>query len=188
MSDGQNGLGHERCGARTRSGERCGLPAGWGTPFPGTGVCRLHGGSTPTHLARARRVAAEQAVQLYGLPVVTSPERALLDEVNRTNGHIQWLRGQIAGLDPAELASDEGVSVWLTLYQAERRHLTDVAKAAITCAAQAALADSAKHLGARMADVLERAVAGLGWEQRDEVMARFAAELGGLGTAGEPGP
>ena len=182
MSNGQNGSGHERCGARTRSGERCGLPAGWGLP---TGVCRLHGGCTPNHVARARHLAAERAVATYGLPIQTSPEQALIDELHRTAGHVAWLGGRVAGLDPAELASADGISVWLQLYRSERRHLADVAKAAIVSAASTVLADSARHLGQRMADVLDRALTGttgLGWEQRDEVLARFAAELGAAGT------
>jgi hypothetical protein len=32
------------CGAKTRSGDACRLPAGWGTDHPGTGRCKLHGG------------------------------------------------------------------------------------------------------------------------------------------------
>jgi len=35
------------CGAKTRSGGRCQLPAGWGTDHPGVGRCKLHGGATP---------------------------------------------------------------------------------------------------------------------------------------------
>ena len=183
MSNAQNGSGHERCGARTRNGQRCGLPAGWGTGYP-SGVCRLHGGSTPTHVARAKRVAAAAAVELYGLPVAVEPERALLDEVNRTNGHVHWLRDRIAEVDPAELATADGIHVWLHLYRSERGHLVDVCRSAIGCAAQTSLADSAQRLGERVADMLDRAFtgAGVGWELRDEVMARFAAELGAAGT------
>ena len=174
----------DRCGARTRSGGRCGLPAGWGTSHPGDGACRKHGGSMPNHLVHARRVAAQRAVEVYGLPVATTPERALLDEVARTNGHVAWLRDRVAGLEAAELASADGISVWLQLYQAERRHLVEVAKAAITCAAETVLADSARSLGQRMVDVLDRAftASGVGWELSDEVLSRFVAELG------EPGP
>jgi uncharacterized protein YjcR len=32
------------CGARTRKGQPCKRPAGWGTDHPGEGRCKLHGG------------------------------------------------------------------------------------------------------------------------------------------------
>ena len=211
MNDGPGRPGHERCGGRTRSGRPCKLPAGHGTDHPGIGRCDHHGGATPTHQVHARRVAAERAVAVFGLPVVTTPEQALVDEVNRANGHVQWLAARVAELDPAELvwgerkrttreASDgerevtaefgAGINTWVVLYAQERRHLAEVAKAAITCAAETVLADSARQLGQRMADVLDRAfaAAGMGWEQRDLVLGRFAAELGALETAPDPRP
>jgi hypothetical protein len=173
--------GHDRCGARTRSGGRCGLPAGWGTGHPGAGACKLHAGATPNHQARARRVLAERAVQTYGLPVDTTPERALLDEVARTAGHVLWLAARVAELEPAELVTTEygpGVNVWLHLYRAERRHLGEVARGAITSCAADSAAASAAVLGQRMAGVLERAPAGLERAQQDEILARFTDELG----------
>jgi len=44
------------CGARTRAGAWCRLPAGHGTPTPGIGRCSRHGGCTPTHRAAAAHV------------------------------------------------------------------------------------------------------------------------------------
>ncbi len=39
---------HDRtCGARTRAGQPCSRPAGWGTDHVGEGRCRSHGGCTP---------------------------------------------------------------------------------------------------------------------------------------------
>lgn len=35
------------CGAKTRAGNPCQLHCGWGTPHPGHGKCKLHGGSSP---------------------------------------------------------------------------------------------------------------------------------------------
>ena len=35
------------CGAKTRQGTPCELPAGWGTDHAGVGRCKLHGGATP---------------------------------------------------------------------------------------------------------------------------------------------
>lgn len=51
------------CGAPKRQGGgTCTRPAGWGTPHPGIGRCKLHGGSTPTHVAAARQVQARAAL------------------------------------------------------------------------------------------------------------------------------
>jgi len=36
-----------KCGAKTRDGTPCELPAGWGTDHVGWGRCKLHGGATP---------------------------------------------------------------------------------------------------------------------------------------------
>lgn len=38
---------YEICGKKNRAGNPCARPAGWGTPHPGHGPCKLHGGSTP---------------------------------------------------------------------------------------------------------------------------------------------
>ncbi|MGH9046763.1 MAG: hypothetical protein ACRDVW_05550 [Acidimicrobiales bacterium] len=48
------------CGARKRQSEGiCTLAAGWGTSHPGTGRCKLHGGSTRNHRVSAARQATE---------------------------------------------------------------------------------------------------------------------------------
>ena len=43
--------GHGFCNSRTKQGKSfCERPAGWGTDHVGIGRCKLHGGSTPTHM------------------------------------------------------------------------------------------------------------------------------------------
>lgn len=54
--------GHDRpkCGAKKRQTEgTCERPPGWGTDHPGTGRCKLHGGSTRTQTVAAEREALE---------------------------------------------------------------------------------------------------------------------------------
>lgn len=59
------------CGAKTRTAEKegrpCQKPAGWGTSHPGYGACRLHGGSTPVHVAKA---ALEQVRDEMPVPLL----------------------------------------------------------------------------------------------------------------------
>lgn len=52
------------CGGPKRQSEgTCTRPAGWGTPHPGIGRCKLHGGSTPSHVAAAQTKQAEDVVR-----------------------------------------------------------------------------------------------------------------------------
>lgn len=44
-------------------GRYCGRPAGWGTEHSGIGGCKLHGGSTKTHVTSARKVAMEREIK-----------------------------------------------------------------------------------------------------------------------------
>lgn len=63
----RNPNGAPLCGAmkRDKSGDTCARPAGWGTPQPGIGPCKLHGGSTRNGIVAAEKVVAERAaVQL----------------------------------------------------------------------------------------------------------------------------
>lgn len=143
----------EQCTATAHgTGVRCRA-----TADPGATVCRVHGGSAPQVKAAAqRRVQTEdarKAVATFGLPVDTEPMQALVDELRRTAGHVAWLGALIAGLSHGEVAGDGPVgqmvphsgsglvqilpgsaggvtvapSVWVDLYQAERRHLVTVA-------------------------------------------------------------
>jgi hypothetical protein len=52
--------GSRYCGAKKRQGEGCcRRPAGWGTPHPGRGTCKLHLGSTRRHRTSATYAEAE---------------------------------------------------------------------------------------------------------------------------------
>lgn len=57
---GRDGHDRPKCGAKKRQTEgTCERPAGWGTDHPGTGRCKLHGGSTRTQSVAAEREALE---------------------------------------------------------------------------------------------------------------------------------
>jgi hypothetical protein len=134
-----------RCGRKTHQ-EPYG-PCRNPVPRPGD-VCRFHGGAAPqVKAARERRrqhEEATEAVRTYGLPVDIAPEDALLEEVHRTAGHVAYLNAIVGEGKRSDLmqwvvgAGDEGGaayqrrSVWVELYQEERKHLVGVCKAAIT--------------------------------------------------------
>lgn len=76
------------CGARTRSagGRACRNPAGKGTSHVGTGRCRMHAGSTPSHLIAAEVVVAERALRTLGEAIPTDPLEGLQRAVDSAAG------------------------------------------------------------------------------------------------------
>ncbi|MGW2520451.1 hypothetical protein ACWC09_26250 [Streptomyces sp. NPDC001617] len=104
-----DGHGAHLCGARKRQGEgTCNKTAGWGTDHPGTGRCRLHGGSTPTQKQAAHTAQAEanarKALATLNVESVDNPlaalsrlagqavawQEALADCVNRLGDRIRY--------------------------------------------------------------------------------------------------
>ncbi len=167
---------HGKCGGHNRQGEPCGNPAGKGTDHLGVGNCTNHGGSTPSGRKHAQTELAKRAVQTYGLPREVAPDVALLEEVHRTAGHVAWLQQIVAGLEEGDLVwgqvqmVDKGsgqfggvdttysaqVNVWLDLYRQERKHLTDVCKAALAAGIAERQVKLAEQQGALIAQVISR--------------------------------
>lgn len=161
---------------RGEGGGVCHRPAGWGTDHVGFGSCKLHGGATASHTAAARVEQARQAVATYGLARTVDPAQALLEEVHRTAGHVAWLQAKVAELEEADLVwgvTDEvektatefpgtdttrkaAVNVWLELYRAERKHLTEVCAKAIACGIAERQIKLAEQQGAMLASVIGR--------------------------------
>lgn len=178
-TEGHDGPVHAKCGARKRKGGGvCGQAAGWGTDHPGHGPCKLHGGTTQTHVKAARTKAARIAVTTYGLPRDIDPATALLEEVHRTAGHVAWLAQKIRELDDEDLTwgvvqeTDKNATmfagtdrksaarptVWLELYHRERIHLVRVSKAALDAGVSERMVRLAEQQGAMLAGVIRRAM------------------------------
>lgn len=178
--------GHDdrpRCGAKKRdgSGGTCTQHAGWGTDHPGVGPCKLHGGNTRNHKTAAQTELARRAVHTYGLPRNIAPDAALLEEVHRTAGHVAWLATKVAELDEDDLVWNRveevdkqsgqfgGVDTthkatphtWVTLYQAERKHLVAVSKAALDAGIAERQVRLAEQQGVVLAEVVRRIADGL---------------------------
>lgn len=173
-----------KCGARKRdgSGGTCTLPAGWGTDHVGIGACKLHGGRMPNHQKAAKAEQARRAVVTYGLPREIDPAQALIEEVHRTAGAVSWLGAIVARTDEDDLVwgvaeeterppsfGDDGElrggtetkrkaapSVWLQLYQAERKHLVNVSREALGADAAGRVAAVFEQIGATYVALLER--------------------------------
>lgn len=134
---------------RDRRGHQCQLAAGWQTDHPGTGRCRYHGGLTKQSNTKAlRERLIEQAKvdeMIYGSPVEQiDPGEAIMQELARTAGHVQWLFEQLqteeaelveSGESPSKVLKQytklgQTPSVYIDLYFRERQHLMQVAKTA----------------------------------------------------------
>lgn len=160
----------------------CHLPAGHGTDHPGFGTCKRHGGSTRQSRLAAERQAVSGLLATYGEPIDVDPAQALLSEVQRTAGHVEWLGRILAALPPEELTfgraevvsrpapSGDG-SVYMVaeeikaragahqivqLYQAERKHLVFVSKAAIDAGASMRMVEMFTEVGAAYVSMIER--------------------------------
>lgn len=171
MSVRQNGQGHV-CGAKKRGGGLCKLRAGHGTDHVGIGRCKHHGGCTPNHEIQANRIKAERAVVVYGLSREIDPHSALLEELHRTAGHVSWLSLRVSELEEPEMheavggggggMTQEEPSVWIRLYQAERKHFADVAKTCVSVGIEERRVRLAEAQGILIAQVITGILTDLG--------------------------
>ncbi len=155
-----------KCSGRRSDGEPCGK---W--PMNGQRVCRKHGGASPQAKAAAERrlqtAQAEQAVQVFGLPREVDPRDALLEEVYRTAGAVDWLTAKVRELQSADVvwgkaeeSADDvkykaGVSVWVQLQQQERAHLVRVCKETIAAGVEERRVRLAEQQGSMLAGVIK---------------------------------
>jgi hypothetical protein len=178
-----------------------------GQPMAGLDACRLHAGvsnetARAKGLANLQAIRAQEAVATYGLPRDIDPHDALREEIARTAGHVAWLGDIVASIDPDALTqgvtsvvhkegvSDQGndvwydqttsaagASVWLSLYQAERKHLVDVCAAAIRCGLAEREVRLAEQQGALIAQVIRALIEDpeLGLDAGSQEVARRVA-------------
>lgn len=146
------------CAAATRSGGTCKNKAGKGTDHPGYGRCKNHGGSTRNHKAAATRAQATEMVEMLSIPVETTPEEALLTEVEHVAGDVKLLRQQVQALghDLTETVFTEGGAyrkpdTLVEMYWQAHDRLVKVCAATI----KAGVEERRVRLAEHQADVLE---------------------------------
>jgi P27 family predicted phage terminase small subunit len=67
-----------KCGGKKKQSEgTCAQAAGWGTPHPGTGRCKLHGGCAPSSVTAGVNAQAARLLYQRDAPPVTNPLEAL---------------------------------------------------------------------------------------------------------------
>lgn len=175
----------------------CGQP-----PLIGGKVCKFHGGMSPRALAgAARRVAeaeAERANLRYGIRRDVSPSEALLEEIQWTAGHVEWIRGKVQAIEadldvvwgetktvvrsPGEGAGEDAppsmtetteaaaLNAWITLYQKERAHLARMCAEAIRAGIEDRKVKLAERQGQLVADVIGRILTDLGLTREQQAL------------------
>ena len=147
---------------------------------------------------RALRLRLEEEMRVkqmvYGTDIEgITPEDAILQELARTAGHVNWLRTKMDEIE-TEFGQNSALqqstklgrtpAVWVELYQKERAHLVSVAKTASTMGIQERQIQLAEEQGRLLADVLRNFLAdpqlGLTPEQKvltPEIMRRHIAAI-----------
>jgi len=173
MNDESHDRDPSKCPRNKADGTPCGNGAGKGTKHLGMGPCYKHGGRNVKWDTHFETQMATNRMRTYGAPIDTDPQTALMDEVQRTAGHVAWLGAVVAELQHdgdgyIEVANEAGErvfvprsglkqldaggrherpSVWVELYQTERTHLARVCKMAIDAGVSQALVDIARENG-----------------------------------------
>src|SRR5262249_51693498 len=132
-------------------GGTCRAFAGQGTPHPGIGRCKFHGGLTPTHLTSAAGKEAQRRMGKLGAPVDVEPPEALLAVLRLSSGHVARLREEVAELD--DLSPPEA-QVLVRLYGEERDRVARVAKACLDSGVAERQVRLAERYGRALAEVL----------------------------------
>lgn len=199
------GQPHTKCTAHTRAGNPCTQ-----RPMTDQTVCRMHGGKAPRSLAAAERRREERqalmAVESFGLPRQVDPHTALLEELHRAAGAVQWLGAVVADLNRADVTwgivkethgtqlekgTDNGttraaaVNVWVRLWQEERDRLTKVAKTCVDVGIEERKVRLAEAAGQQLASVVRAVLDRLELtdEQRSLALVVVPEEFRRLGEA-----
>lgn len=178
------GQPHPGCTGHTKNGPRAGQPCA--RPCKPGETCNSHGGAAPqvraARLRRAQEAEAARQVATLGLPVDITPTDALLQEVQWTAGHVQWLRIKVQEQDEQALVwgmtaesekdSDKNgretsftmsatASIWYELYAKERAHLVAVCSAALKAGVEERKVRLAESQGDLVVAVIRRILDGL---------------------------
>lgn len=185
------------CGAWIEKKKKhCERPAGWGTSHAGRGRCKWHGGATPSHVAKAQREAAREALIALDIEPAddVDPTIVLLEEIQRSRAWVLWLHDDIVAMEPEALTFGvfkesartadadgggqvverqverrAGITAKVRLYQEERRHLHALVQSAIVGGIAERQVRIAEHQAAIFATALRGILADLGVADHPDV-------------------
>lgn len=115
MADGTVRIDHgkPKCGGPRKHGAGpCTRPAGWGTSHAGVGRCKLHGGSTPSHVKAGAAALAEQETRAVlaqlDVPPVNDPLTALAELAGQVVAWQRALAEKVNELTALRFEDDKG--------------------------------------------------------------------------------
>lgn len=176
------------CGASLRTGGKCKKGAGYSTRHVGWGLCADHGGNSPEANRNAALAESQYLQRTFASSVATDPTQALVDELARTNGAVQWLQLQIdkeligvelEGEDPLDYLISARGQLIRKMYDQERDRLTRLSAACINLGLKERELKLAEQMGWLIQRVLEATLHDLHLtpEQRDAAKPLLAAHL-----------
>jgi hypothetical protein len=170
----------------------CGQAPGWGTEHVGIGRCKRHGGSAPLYAQKVEKLRAAVAVEQYGLPRHVDPHTALEEELDRSAGHVDWLRMQVAALETEAMHGPVGGGqgaipehkphIWISMYNEERDRFRRIAKTCIDAGIAQRRVELAEAQGQLVAVAIRAILERLGVLQHPEAPQIVREELLRLST------
>jgi Zn-dependent oligopeptidase len=172
-----------KCGGKLLKREgTCTRPAGWGTPHPGTGRCKLHGGCSPSHSVAGAQEQARKAVMRLGFEPVADPLSQLASVAGELVAVKDRLREHVERLTQIRTLSAEGteqVRAELSAYQQALRDTVSV----LAVMARLNIGERMAKVSEAQLELMEKALrhaledAGLGLEEQDRAAHVFTRHL-----------
>lgn len=169
-------------GPKRQGGGDCTRPAGWGTPHPGTGRCKLHGGCLPNQVAAALNERAAREIAKLDVPPVANP----FEELSRLAGQcVSWKDAMAAKVNELTSLRYEGgpgieqlraeVMLWERALDRCLAALTAMARLNIESRLAGVRAATLQMLEEALADAL--AASGLDAYGQDAARSRFRQKV-----------
>jgi hypothetical protein len=150
--------GGQICGATKASGDKCVLAAGWGTPHPGIGRCKWHGGLNP---AAIKKAMAKEMNHLLGFEMEIEPFEALLWCIKITAGEVHWLSLQLSNVKQDEWLEPTHTGKRLNVWARQRAEAIDRLAKFSKWAIDAGLQERRVQLAEMYGEALGRLIKGI---------------------------
>ena len=176
MTRAGNGEHHSRCNAKTKTGKRCGRPAGWGTDHVGAGCCKLHGGATPmqrkaAHVQIVEREARRQ-LEANGYDAIVDPVSELLKLGAEVTAFKDVLRERVTELESwthRDAKDTEDVKALLAAYERALDRVDRTLTGMLKLDLEARMVRLAEREGETLARVIRLVMADVGLPENPEV-------------------
>jgi hypothetical protein len=137
----------------------------------GTTVCHYHGAKAPQVRAkgeeRLQQERARRAAELLGIPTEIDPHSALLQELHRSVGVVEWLAKQVQQAGTVLYVDEDGneknkTNVWFREWQRERDRAAKVAESCARAGVEERRVAIVEDQGRLMSQLLRAVLSDLG--------------------------